>query len=512
MPDQQQLIANAWQQLAIIGGALVREDDVTFNGTAWNIPAIYKDSWDAAAEDIARMARSRMEMTQIERTFKYRPLDGAHATYQMLKQHFGYAQAHKDLFGPPPNEVTISVGFVDDVRDENGDRIEKKIAVPFETKMVLPSLRNGTLYITQVRTPQGLLFKLVANCMKMHEKNVTGFFDVVEQYLKTNSIYRGKCFNSKGGFVDTDKIVPEKFVYTDQVWADLTTWVLSPMRDRDLLKSRGYAGKRANLLSGEFGGGKTGFGEIAAKSAVANKWSALMCAVGDDPFEMIETAKLYSPCFFFCEDVDQIVSLRNEREISRLLDVIDGAGAKDMQLVAVFTTNNKENIPAGMFRPGRFHRVIEIGPMDRAGVEKLARQICGTELAVNVDFDQVYEATAGYMPAFVREGLEGAVRYSIALHQEVVPITTDMLVFSLGSLRTQHAMLMAAMDKKPELPALDQSFREMMGEQVSEMSVQADIDYSEIYETVDRVVESRINGATIVRESDGSEWANIATN
>ena len=506
MPTQDQLMAAAWQQLAIIGGELTREDDVTFEGTAWNIPAIYRDNLHDAAKAISRLAESQYEMVVIDRTFKYRPFDGAHATYQMLKQYFGYAQAHRDMFGPPPNEVTISVGFVDGV--------EKTITVPFNTKMVLPSLKGGTLFITEEKPNRGstlTVFKLQALVMKMHEKYIKGFFDEVERYLVNHSIYRGKCFNSKGGFVDTDKINPETFVYTEEAWAQLATWVLSPMRDHDLLKQRGFDGKRATLVSGQYGGGKTGFGRIAAKSAVANGWSAIMCEVGDDPFEMIELAKLYAPCFFFCEDVDQIASLRDEKQISRLLDVIDGAAAKDMQLAALFTTNFKEKIPAGMFRPGRFHRVIEVGPMDRPGVEKLARLVCGDELSDDVDFDAVFEATKGYMPAFVREGLEGAVRYSIALHQEVRAITTKDLVFSLDSLRPQHDMLMAAMNLKPELPALDQVFSEMLNESVSDISVQADIDYSAISEAIDNVVENRIDGATIVRAGDGSDWANIRT-
>jgi hypothetical protein len=111
MPTQEQLITAAWQQLAIIGGELTREDDITFEGTAWNIPAIYRDNLHDAAKAITRLADAQYEMVVVERTFKYRPLDGAHATYQMLKKYFGYAQAHRDMFGPPPNEVTISVGF-----------------------------------------------------------------------------------------------------------------------------------------------------------------------------------------------------------------------------------------------------------------------------------------------------------------------------------------------------------------------------------------------------------------
>jgi transitional endoplasmic reticulum ATPase len=37
------------------------------------------------------------------------------------------------------------------------------------------------------------------------------------------------------------------------------------------------------------------------------------------------------------------------------------------------TTNHKDEIHKGMLRPGRLDAIIEIGAMDRPGVEKLAR-------------------------------------------------------------------------------------------------------------------------------------------
>ena len=113
--------------------------------------------------------------------------------------------------------------------------------------------------------------------------------------------------NSKGSFVDTDRINPRRSSTPRRHGAQLATWVLSPMRDRDLLEAGAFDGKWATLVSGQYGGGKTGLVACSPlKSAVANGWSAIMCEVGDDPFEMIELAKLYALCFFFCEDVDQI--------------------------------------------------------------------------------------------------------------------------------------------------------------------------------------------------------------
>ena len=515
VPDTQEVLAAAaWQQLAIIGGAVTRDDTMTFNGTAWNIPAVYKGNVIAGVRDLMRYAESMEEIIISTRTFKYRPYDGAYAVHRTLKDRFGYVQS-KGSRANPPSEVSISIGWVDGPPDEKGrpTRMEQKVNVPFGSNMVLPGLEGGVLNVGSDKT--GKLFHLIAQHKRKDEDGVKGFFDDIQKFLDEHSIYRGKAFNGKGGFIDTELIEPEKFVFTEQVWEEAEAFIFSVMRDRALLTEEDIAGKRAVLLAGEFGGGKTGMGKISALIAVRNRWSALVTAPGDDPYEMIQLAQMYAPCFIFGEDIETVVDLRSDRQVSRLLDTIDGADAKDHEVLAVYTTNYLDKIPAGMFRPGRFHRVIEVGAMDRAGVEKLTRLICGAGLGDDVDFDKVFAATEGYMPAFVREGIEGAVRFSIAKNRRrVAPgdITTERLVFSLNSLRTQHRMLLAAMNHKPELPALDQTMREIVAEQVENIQVEASVDYQSISEAVDSVVEGRLNGAKLLHVDSGDERFEISTN
>jgi len=345
--------------------------------------------------------------------------------------------------------------------------------------------------------------------MKMHETAVKGFFDKVQEYLDHHSIYRGKAFNGAGEFIDTAAIDPSKFVFTEQVWATAETFIFSVMHDQHILAERGYKPKRAVLLSGDFGGGKTGMGDISAKSAVAAGWTVIFCRPGqDDPFEMIHWARLYGPCLLFIEDVDTIGQLSDERVMSRLLDAVDGSEAKHSKVLLVMTTNHADKIHAGMFRPGRIDTEIVFGPLDRPGVEKLAHIIVGQELAVDVDFDKVYAATAGYMPAFVAEGMGAAVRFSIARNHAVETITTDHLVKSLNSLRPQWERQEAAKRMKRELPPIDQMLHDIVGEHVDNVSVE--VDYGQIYEQVDSAIERRIDGARIYRDN-GDEFGQIAT-
>ena len=502
MPQTQEALAKkAIEQLAIIGGALTRDDDITFTGRAWNVPIQYRGNLTAASRDFARYVESQEEIINVSRTFNYRPHDGAHACYQMLKEYFGYAQtkARQGMFGKvPPTEVDISVGYV------NGQ--EQRITVPFGSDMVLPGLPRAIMTISQQRSTLGLVLFLSTNCRRADKAAVEGFYDEVQRYLTEYSIYRGKAINGDMSFIDTDKINPDMFVYSEQVWADAETHIFSPMRDTDLLVQRGYASKRVVLLEGPYGGGKSGLGRTAAKVAVAAGWTAIIARPGvDDPFDVLQTARLYQPALIFIEDVDTIAASMDPNYVTKLLDTFDGFGTKDLKMQLVLTTNHADRIHKGMLRPGRLDALIHIGFMDRPGIEKLAHIVCGDALNGDVDYDAVYAATDGYMPAFVREGMERSIRYSIARTRTVANISTDDLVHSLNSLRAQHDMQVAASDQHEKLPPLDAMFRKMISESSS------GFDEESLHETIDNVVENRINGASIVRRN-GESFGQILTN
>ena len=497
---QAMLAAEAMRQLAIIGGALTREDDMTYKGTSWNVPAKYNGQLVKGAKDLYDYAVSLDQITTLERTFQYMPHDGAYATYQLLKEYFGYVQPTRRGGA----EVDVSIGFV----GEGAERKEQHVTVPFGAVLVLPQLPDGTIQIGQKRTLNGMLSHLTVRCRQADVDAVKGLFEKIDEYLRDHSIYRGKAFNGGMQFIDTDKINPDLFVYSEQVWSEAETFIFSVMRDVDLLRAQGFMPKRAVILAGDYGGGKTGLGRTAVKIAVANGWTAIPCRPGqDDPFEMIKLARLYQPCFVFIEDIDTMGQSRDPEFVSKMLDMMDGSEAKDIAMLLVLTTNHAEIIHKGMFRPGRLDTMIEIGPMDRAGVEKLAGIVCGDALLPGIDFDAVYAATEGYMPAFVREGLERSVRFSIARHRAVSKIDTDDLVRGLNSLRPQFRMQQAANDRRVELPPLDQMFRSMIEEHSANVDVE--IDYSEVRDAVDSVIEDRVNGATIFRNNE--EFGSIST-
>jgi SpoVK/Ycf46/Vps4 family AAA+-type ATPase len=207
----------------------------------------------------------------------------------------------------------------------------------------------------------------------------------------------------------------------------------------------------------------------------------------------------------FMEDIDVLsAQLSDPTYTSRLLDTFDGFETKGKPFVLVMTTNHAEEITQGMTRPGRIHAIISIGAMDRPGVERLANVVIGGDLEPDIDWDAVYASTEGYMPAFVREGIERSLRYSIQRTGEVSLISTADLVYAMGSLRGQFNLHMAATDRPDKMPGLDRMFRQAIKEE-------AQIDGSALSQVVDEQIENRLNGASI-RDTDGEYRYTIETN
>jgi len=486
--------------LAQLGGTRTKDEEVEFAGTAFIFPENYRGDLKGIQNWINRYVEAQNEVVQVVKTFNYRPNDGAHATYQMLKKFFGYAQskAKQGMFGPvPPEEIVIPTGFVD-------GRLQT-MSIPWGD-MVLPLV--GAVMSMQINyeTDMGPLFQLNTRCRKVHKEVIEGFYKAVEGYLEEHSLYRGHAVNGAMEFIDTDRVDPKQFVYSEQVWVDAEVHIFSPMRDRKILDGAGLDPKRVVLLEGPFGTGKSGLGRTASKVAVANGWTALICRPGqDDPFEVMRTARLYLPiegkdtggCMVFMEDIDVLSQQHNDPQYtSKLLDAFDGFETKGHPFVLVMTTNHAEEITQGMTRPGRIHGIISIGAMDRPGVEKLCKTVIGDKLDPDVDYDAVYAATEGYMPAFVREAIERSLRYVIARTGDVGIITTEDLVHACGSLRAQFDLHMAAEDRPGKLPALDQMLRNMITEQ-------ANIDPAIIQRTVRNAVQRSVDGAVLISEDSG---------
>lgn len=442
--DQQALLA----ALTELGSSAVGDDSIIFEGTQLVLPKNLEgdEGVDKAIKTLRDWQRQQDSTFEFSRTFDYRPHDGAAAFDRAMRRVFGTAGIGKtwySFFGTHrPQLVTVECGW------------GKTVQVPWD-QVELPIL-DATFDVSLTRDREkGFLSHISVEAPRKHRAIIEGFFKVVEDELANSSIYRGGAITAADenpGFFNHLAVNPDRVVYTAHSEEQLYANVWSVIDYAHIMRDNNLPLKRAFLLEGTYGVGKTQAGAITAQHAVAHGWTFILVRPEDDPLMAIRTAQLYSPAVVWVEDVDNLANKKKSRAgISAVLDAMDGIAAKNTDIIVGFTTNFPDVIDKGMLRPGRVDAVIHLGELDRPSTERLIKvTVDKSILSEDVDYDAVFAAFQGhdgtaFVPAYAVEAAQRAVRYSIARNQgRPSTITTEDLVKAGAGLRDQLEMMLRA--------------------------------------------------------------------
>lgn len=170
------------------------------------------------------------------------------------------------------------------------------------------------------------------------------------------------------------------------------------------------------LLYGPPGTGKTLLAKAVATESQANFISVkgpefLSKWVGESERAVRETfrkAKQAAPAVVFFDEIDAIAPMRSsgaadshvtERVISQILSEMDGLEPLH-NVIVIAATNRPDIIDPALLRPGRFDRLIEIGPPDEeARLEILKIHTANRPLAEDVDLAEIARRTENYSGA-----------------------------------------------------------------------------------------------------------------
>lgn len=466
------------EKLAELGGKLTAEEDVLFQGQKFVLPE-RMDLASAISFLREKQTEDENEMS-FSRTFQYRPWDGARATLSALRKAFGIVSqrgAHGLSGGAPPELRTIPVS------------VSETEQIPWGG-LGVGLLPGCTLTLGAVKDPDyGQLFTLSALGPRRYRHHVEGIFRLVDDELATNSMYRGNAFDGQEvpQFLDLSGVEPSKVVYTDHVVDRLEADIWALIRYPDQMRRMGLPLKRAVLLEGPYGTGKTLAAYLTAQIAQDHGWTFIYGRPGRDELEdVMATARLYQPAVVFFEDVDSVAHADGVDHVSRMLDILDGIQAKGTEIICILTTNHINRIHKGMVRPGRLDAVIHIGALDAPAISRLVKCLVPEELlAETIDWEAVGTAMKGFMPAFCKEAIDRAMRWNLARnHGTSTSLTTEDFIAAAEGLR-------------PQL--------ELMG-QAGE-GIRAD----GIGSAIERTVKQSIDGTLLVRkgESASAPWAEL---
>jgi transitional endoplasmic reticulum ATPase len=432
---QEKLLAT----LAELGGLRVQDDALTFEGSKFILPAALAGRVGDAIAYLKDWERSQEAEFEFNRTFPYRPYDGAAAFDRAMKKVFGTAGIGgtiQTMFGDiKPEYVTVEVG--------HGQTIQ----VPWNRVNFAPL--NASFYLMGKKThDKGPCFYLAVEAPKKYRRHIEAFFQVVEAELRTGSIYKGKAITAAvdPGFLNTATVDPKRVIYSDDVMAQLDAHIWSAVKYTDAMRTNGLPLKRQVLLYGPYGTGKTLAGLLTAQQCEANGWTYIQVRSGeDDLYTALKTAEMYAPAVVMFEDIDQIRDAHSTTAgVARLLDVLDGVSNKGSEVMAVFTTNHADRLHRGMMRPGRLDAVIELAGLDAAGIRRLVEAHVPADLlaVAEGEWDIVTAAFDGLLPAFAKEAVDRAKRYGIArTGGHATTITAEDLRHAANGIRTQERMM-----------------------------------------------------------------------
>lgn len=471
--------AAAMALLAQIGGKSVNESDLTFEGGKFVLPAQYKGRVGEAISFLKRWQEQQSTHHNYNKVFRYRPYDVAHAATLALKEAFGttgVGETIQTMFGPrPPQFVDVPTGVTESVQ------------VPWDTTAFPPLGPDATIEIGATRDREaGYLGAITVYAPRGVKAQVEGLFKLIEKHLTTASIYRGKALiggdQMMPNFLDVRKVNPNHVIYSDDVLSQLNANVWSLIEHTDLMRELGEPLKRAVLLEGPYGTGKSLAAFLTAQKAEANGWTFLFVRPGDDLDSAMRTAQLYAPAVVFFEDIDVVAEAGDPAKVSKLLDSFDGIGAKGAEVIAILTTNRKDKIHKGMLRPGRLDAVISINALDQHGVEKLINAKVPADMIRVLDYAAIYESFKAFTPAFAAEAISRAKRFAIArLGRKPDFLTTQDFVGAAKSLQPQLDLMTSA-DEEKQAPTLDKALRSVMADVVEATQfVDSDGDSARVY-------------------------------
>jgi transitional endoplasmic reticulum ATPase len=197
------------------------------------------------------------------------------------------------------------------------------------------------------------------------EEFVKGIEVGVREWLRANSIFKGKAINSDFTFMDLRYFDPSRrVVYSQNEQIKLGGEVFAPIVATRQWLADGGRLKRGALLYGGYGTGKSLTMMYVAKLCERNGWTFVNVKDGTSVKRALEFAMRYQPAVVAIEDIDRSTGRERTDSVNDIIDKFDNVVTKGSEVMVIMTTNHKENISPAMLRPGRIDSIIEMGILD----------------------------------------------------------------------------------------------------------------------------------------------------
>lgn len=402
--------------------------------------------------------------------------DGVYQLNQAICEVFGSVVSKEEHNPSGGSEVsTVDVTLADGTR----------VKVPYG-KIELSGLGEEA-YINIDYSTDSLNLLVNGKCQFRFSSMIDDIVEITKKNLKYNSIYKNQAIEvttlSEPKILDLSNTDNQLMVLSDKIKYDLKP-IHARIYNPEKCIEKGIPLKFGVLLSGSYGTGKSLLAFKLAREAVQNGWMFIYLK---DPSLLADTLKMAKiidhsghGVIIFTEDVDQVTRGNRDYAMQNILNTLDGGDTKDMNVIAMFTTNHIELIEPTFLRGKRIGTIISMGPLDAKTAEEFIRKSfeigCYT---ISEDLTEVCELIerSKIVPAFMAEIIE-KVKSTMILEDEC-EVKAEYIKYSVESYLEQVKLSQTKdMSLTPEKRFVD-SLREIFNEREKENDMNAFIEMME---------------------------------
>ncbi|MFI6439578.1 ATP-dependent zinc metalloprotease FtsH [Streptomyces sp. NPDC050759] len=252
----------------------------------------------------------------------------------------------------------------------------------------------------------------------------------------------------------------------DEVKGELDD-VVDFLEHPDVYRRMGAKMPRGVLLAGSPGTGKTllaravaGEAGVPFFSASASEFIEMIVGVGASRVrELFAEARKVAPSIIFIDEIDTIGRVRSggasvgghderEQTLNQILTEMDGFSGSE-GVVVIAATNRADILDPALTRPGRFDRVVNVSPPDRAGREAiLAIHTREIPLAPEVDLARVARTTPGMTGADLANLANEAALLAVKRKQDQVTPSDLSEALEKVQLGAERTLVMPEEDRR----------------------------------------------------------------
>jgi len=327
---------------------------------------------DTPYRDILKYVNNEIRMSTEMSDFNYKILcfkdDGVFQLNKAITKVYGVSAGKPD---EKPSGGEYNLQMID-VTLANGERHK----VPYG-KISLPDAGEGAMIDIRYNDASNELH-VVGSCQFQFSSMIDEIIEITKFFLNSESIYSSQAIEIGEATGNGQKFQPKVLNLSN---IDKEFMVLSKVAERNLIPvyarirkpaeciAKGISLKTGVLLEGKYGTGKTLLAFKLAKEAIANNWCFIYLK---DPTMLAQTLRLSKTLdkngngvIVFLEDIDQVTRGNRDANMQDILNTLDGGDTKQMNVIAVFTTNHIELIEPTFLRGKRIGSVVTLDPLDR---------------------------------------------------------------------------------------------------------------------------------------------------